>query len=132
MRPSDADGTRFSLYRLGCLAAGLLSLSMLCQPNLAAAADGKGPGVAVLPVVPGNAVDRPPPEVAPGGTLVLRGTRPDNANAGNPNSAPPIPGSTPGIARSAADPPPGSGWDQRFDYSGLDWGPPGPVIGAYR
>ena len=22
------------------------------------------------------------------------------------------------------------GWDQRFDYGGLDWGPPGPVIGV--
>ena len=135
MKPSGANGTRFPLIGLGCLAAALLGTAVLCQANLAAAADDSR-GATVFPVVPGNAVDRPVPEVAPGGTLVLRGTRPVNAgnpNGGNPNQPNPG-GGAPGIGAVANGPAAAAyaapGWDQRFDYSGLDWGPPGPVIGV--
>jgi hypothetical protein len=129
MKPSGANGTRFPLIGLGCLAAALLGTAVLCQANFAAAADDNR-GAAVFPVVPGNAVDRPVPEVAPGGTLVLRGTRPVS-----PSPTPPNPGGgTPGIGAVANGPAAATyaapGWDQRFDYSGLDWGPPGPVIGV--
>jgi hypothetical protein len=129
MKPSGANGTRFPLIGLGCLAAALLGTAVLCQANFAAAADDSR-GAAVFPVVPGNAVDRPVPEVAPGGTLVLRGTRPVS-----PSPTPPNPGGgTPGIGAVANGPAAAAyaapGWDQRFDYSGLDWGPPGPVIGV--
>src|SRR5437762_8295402 len=129
MKPSGANGTRFSPHGLGCLAAALLGTAVLRQANLAAAADDSR-GAAVFPVVPGNAVDRPVPEVAPGGTLVLRGTRPVS-----PSPTPPNPGGgAPGIGAVANGPAAAAyaapGWDQRFDYSGLDWGPPGPVIGV--
>src|SRR5258707_15231380 len=96
MKPSGANGTRFPLIGLGCLAAALLGTAVLCQANLAAAADDSR-GAAVFPVVPGNAVDRPVPEVAPGGTLVLRGTRPVS-----PSPTPPNPGGgAPGIGAEA-------------------------------
>lgn len=129
MKPSGANGTRFPLIGLGRLAAALLGTAVLCQANLAAAADDSR-GAAVFPVVPGNAVDRPVPEVAPGGTLVLRGTRPVS-----PSPTPPNPGGgAPGIGAVVNGPAAAAysapGWDQRFDYSGLDWGPPGPVIGV--
>jgi hypothetical protein len=129
MKPSDANGTRFSLYGLGCLAAGLLSITMFCQPNLAAAA-GKGGSAAVFPVIRGDPDDRSTePEVAPGGTLVLRGTRPVNPAPPNPGDR----GQGAGAVTYGSAAPVGysaPGWDQRFDYSGLDWGPPGPVIGV--
>jgi hypothetical protein len=129
MKPSGANGTRFPLIGLGCLAAALLGTAVLCQANLAAAADDSR-GAPVFPVVPGNAVDRPVPEVAPGGTLVLRGTRPVSPSPTPPNpggGAPSIGAVANGPAAAAYSAP---GWDQRFDYSGLDWGPPGPVIGV--
>jgi hypothetical protein len=137
MKPSAANRTRFRLIGPGCLAAALLGIVVLWQPNIAAAADGKSGSLTILPVVvPGDAVDRPTPEVAPGGTLVLRGTRPVNTNAGNANAGNPpnSGGSTQGIGAVANGPAAAAyaapGWDQRFDYSGLDWGPPGPVIGV--
>src|SRR3954466_7574380 len=87
MKPSAANGTRFRLIGPGCLAAALLGIAVLWQPNIAAAADGKSGSLTILPVVvPGDAVDRPTPEIAPGGTLVLRGTRPVNLNTGNLNT----------------------------------------------
>jgi len=130
MIPSRANRTRFTLNGVGCLAAALLGIAVL-WPNLAAAAD-RGGSLTVLPVVvPGDAVDRPVPEVAPGGTLVLRGTRPINTNNGNPPNAG---GGTQGIGAVANGPAAAAyaapGWDQRFDYNGLDWGPPGPPIGV--
>src|SRR3954453_15904068 len=86
MKPSAANGTRFRLIGPGGLEAALLGIAVLWQPNVAAAADGKGGTLTILPVMPGDTVDRPRPEVAPGGTLVLRGTRPISTNAGNANA----------------------------------------------
>ena len=127
MTPSGADRTRFIPKHAGCFTAALLGIAVL-WPNLAAAAD-KGGSPTILPlVVPGDAVDRPTPEVAPGGTLVLRGTRPVNTNAGNGNAGNP-PQANPGGGAPTVAGYVAPGWDQRFDYSGLDWGPPGPVIG---
>jgi hypothetical protein len=131
VKPVDANGTRFPLPGPGCLAASLLAIALLCQPNPAAAADGKGASLTVSPVLRGDVDDRgAEPEVAPGGTLVLRGTRPVN-----PSPAPPNPGDRTqgaGVVTNGPAAPVGyaPGWDQRYDYSGLDWGPPGPVIGV--
>jgi len=128
VKSSDAHGTRYSLHGLGCFAAVLLGIAVLFQPNLAAA-DGKNRGAAIFPVH-GNAVDRNLPEVAPGGTLVLRGTRPDNPNPAQPN---PGEGAQGGGAEASGPSDwvySSRGWDERFDYSGLDWAPPGPVIGV--
>ena len=139
MKPSAANRTRFRLIGPGGLAAALLGIAVLWQPNIAAAADGKSGSLTILPVVvPGDAVDRPTPEVAPGGTLVLRGTRPVNLNTGNLNTGnanQPNPGGGPQAIGAVTNGPAAAayaapGWDQRFDYSGLDWGPPGPVIGV--
>jgi hypothetical protein len=129
MTPSGANGTRFTFNGVGCLAAVLLGIAVL-WPNLAAAADVKGGSLTVSPVLRGDADDRSTePEVAPGGTLVLRGTR-----AANPSPAPPNPGDrtqgTGAVTNGPAAPVGYStGWDQRYDYSGLNWGPPGPVMG---
>src|SRR5436309_5264060 len=133
MTPSGANGSRFTFNGLGCLAAALLGIAVL-WPNPAAAAD-KGGNLTVLPVVvPGDAVDRPVPEVAPGGTLVLRGTRPVNASTGNANAGNGNAGNPPQANSGGGMPPVAGyvapGWDPRFDYSGLDWGPPGPVLGV--
>ena len=50
MKPSGANGTRFPLIGLGRLAAALLGTAVLCQANLAAAADDSR-AAAVFPVV---------------------------------------------------------------------------------
>ena len=133
MTPLDPSGTRFSLYGLGCVAAGLLAIAMLCQPNPAAAADGKGANLPLSPVVRapvlrGDADDRSTePEVAPGGTLVLRGAR-----AANPSPAPPNPGDRTSATAPVTNGPAAAvgysgGWDTRYDYRGLNWGPPAPA-----
>jgi hypothetical protein len=90
-----------------------------------------------LPVVRGPSVDpRELPELSPGGTVVLRGTRPvsSNPNAGNPNAGPPYPGGSEENAAAAANRPAGPinaapGWDRQFDMGGLDAAPPaiGPI-----
>jgi hypothetical protein len=130
VKPVDANGTRFPLPGPGCLAASLLAIALLCHPNPAAAADGKGASLTVSPVLRGDADDRgTEPEVASGGTLVLRGTRPVNpAPPPNPTdrtqaTAVVTNGPTAAVGYS-------TGWDQRYDYSGLNWGPPGPVMGV--
>jgi hypothetical protein len=114
-------GSRIS--GLGYLAAGLLA-AMLYQPSLATAADRSASGDIALPVVRGPSLDRPEsPEVSPGGTLVLRGTRPVSPSAGNPNAGQPYPAAS--GTDAPANGPAGSlntapGWDRRFDTSGLD------------
>jgi len=128
--PVDANGARFPLPGPGCLAASLLAIALLCQPNPAAAADGKGASLTISPVLRGDADDRgTEPEVAPGGTLVLRGTR-----AVNP-APPPNPTDRTQAAAVVTNGPAApvgysAGWDQRYDYSGLNWGPPGAVMGV--
>jgi hypothetical protein len=114
-------GSRIS--GLGYLAAGLVA-AMLCQPSLASAADRSASGDIALPVVRGPSLDRPEaPEVSPGGTLVLRGTRPVSPIAGNPNAGQPYPAAS--GTDAPANGPAGSlnttpGWDRRFDTGGLD------------
>ena len=112
-------GSRIS--GLGYLAAGLLA-AMLCQPSLAAAADRSASGDIALPVVRGPSSDRPEaPEVSPGGTLVLRGTRPVSPSAGNPNAGRPYPAASEAAANGPAGPlDTAPGWDRRFDTGGLD------------
>ena len=73
----------------------------------------------VLPAEPPRVVERgPSPGTAPGGTVVLRGSRPTY-----PNIAQPIPGgSGEGYGSTANGPPvsPGLGWDRGFDSLGFD------------
>jgi hypothetical protein len=134
---SDAEGhwdvdrahrTGCPINRLACLAAILLGLATLTQPNLAAAAAGKGRGDTALPAARGPSSDGREPARRPASeTVVLRGTLPTRPDAG-----PPPPGDS-GDEYAAPDNeafqperPYGSGWDLQYDYSGLSgtyWGP---------
>jgi hypothetical protein len=105
---------------LGYLTAGLAA--MLSQPFLASAADRSASGDIALPVVRGPSLDRRElPEMSPGGTLVLRGTRPVSPSAGNPNAGQPYPAASEVAANGPAGPLNSApGWDRRFDTGGLD------------
>jgi len=122
VKPSRANAARCRIARLGYLTAGLAA--MLSQPFLASAADRSASGDIALPVVRGPSLDRRElPEVSPGGTLVLRGTRPVSPSAANPNVGQPYPAAS--EADAAANGPAGPrnttpGWDRRFDTVGLD------------
>ena len=133
MTPSRASGTHSLITGLGFLTTGLMAIAMLAQTSLAVAADSKG-GITVLSVARDDPADRPATtEVAPGGTVVMRGTRPVNANTANPNPGQPNPAQGgQGVGPAAGSVYSGPGWDHRFDYSGLDWAGPFPVIGVSR
>jgi hypothetical protein len=95
------------------MVAVLLGAATLAATGQAAAAD---TGTVLAVVIPGN-VERPPPETAPGGVIVLRGGRPPN---------PEIPQATSEVPVAAPIRPEGwdfnydaTGFDQRFDRSGL-------------
>jgi len=120
VKPSRANAARCRIARLGYLTAGLAA--MLSQPILASAADRSASGDIALPVVRGPSLDqRESSEVSPGGTLVLRGTRPVSPSAGNPNAGPPYPAASEAAANGPAGPLNATpGWDRRFDTGGLD------------
>ena len=94
------------------LSAVLLAIALLSQPNVADAADNKG-GDTAIAVVRGPTSDvREMPEVAPGGGVVLRGTRPVN-----PSQQPAR--DRGGQATNVGFSPRtflGSGWDIRYDF----------------
>ena len=98
---------------------------MLGQPNLVAAADSNGD--AALSVVRGPSSERREmPEVASGGAVVLRGSRPVY-----PNLALSASGQGGGAAGNrAAGLTANSGWDRDFDIGGLNYSPPYPLIGV--
>jgi len=123
VKASRANNARCRIAGLGYLATGLLA-AMLSQPILASAADRSASGDIALAVVRGPSLDqRESSEVSPGGTLVLRGTRPVSPSAGNPNAGQPYPAAS--GTDAPANGPAGSlntapGWDRRFDTGGLD------------
>ena len=121
MKPSRPNGAPGRTAALGCLAAGLLGIVMLAQPNLTAAADSKGD--AALSVVRGPSSERREmPEVASGGAVVLRGSRPVYPN---PSQSASGQGGN-GAAGLAAN----SGWDRDFDIGGLNYSTPYPLVGV--
>lgn len=135
MEPLRVNGPRFRITNLACATALLLGFAALCAPNPAAAADSGGirvhharvdhprlmrrGGVMVRRQV---VVERGgSPQVAAGGTVVLRGSRSGIPNTSQPNapafgqgygsSLPPI-----GLGR------PTPGWDHELDTGGTDYG----------
>jgi hypothetical protein len=113
-------------------------MAMLSQPGLASAADRKARGDTALSVVRGPSVDqRELPELSPGGTVVLRGSRPVSPNAGNPNAGNSTAGQPYPAASEAAAAPAGPaaplnaapGWDRQFDMGGLDTSAAPPMFG---
>jgi hypothetical protein len=130
VKASRANTARCRIAGLGYLTAGLLA-AMLCQPSLAAAADRSASGDIALSVVRGPSLDqRESPEMSPGGTLVLRGTRPVSPSASNPNAGQPYPAASEATANGPAGPLNATpGWDRRFDTGGLDTSAAPPMIG---
>jgi hypothetical protein len=63
---------------------------------------------ALLTVVAPNALDHPPPEATPGGTVVLRGSGPASPDIGPPPAEAPTVSPRP------------EGWDVGFDTTGFD------------
>jgi hypothetical protein len=138
VKPSHLKTSRFPIARLGCLTAVLLGLATLCQPSLANAADDSSAGAHVQSsrVEPGAS-----PEVAAGGTIVLRGSRSAVAPNTNPPSTNP-PNTNPGAPNRngegyvssnnapAAALSPSVGWDRDLDVSGFDNGVPVPLTGT--
>jgi hypothetical protein len=135
VKPSRTNPAHSRTAGLRYLAAGLL-VAMLSQPALASAADRSDRGDITLPVVRSPSLDqRELPEVSPGGTVVLRGTRAANPNAGNPNAGQPYPGGSEADAAAAANGPAAPlnatpGWDRQFDRGGLDTSAAPPMIGT--
>ena len=133
-RPNTASA---QIKTCGRLTAMLLGIAGLCDPSLATAADAKGGPAAPMmmhrageaaPAAPRRVVvveRRETRQVAQGGPVVLRGTRP-----ANPNPAPTPPGASGEGYGSTSGPPgaflPGAGFDPTLDSSGLS--PPGGVL----
>ena len=139
MKASRANTARCRITGLGYLAAGLM-VAMLSQPGFASAADRKARGDTALSVVRGPSVDqRELPELSPGGTVVLRGSRSVSPNAGNPNAGNSTagqryPAASEADAAAAAAGPAGPlnaapGWDRQFDMGGLDTSAAPPMFG---
>jgi len=136
MEPFRAHRACSRISGLTCFTVVLLGIAVLSQPNLADAADGKGRGATALSVTPGPGPDRSDlSEVPVGGPVVLRGTRPAKPNA-SPASAGEIgegyAGANTALQQGPSDPFQqrqnntfqqiplyGSGWDGRYDFSGL-------------
>jgi hypothetical protein len=94
-----------------CLAAVLLGAAGLPCPSIAADDGSANDGSIVLS--PSTAAPHPPPELAPGGAVVLRGGHPANPNAdqlprGSSNSG------------ATQAPPLAGGFDRSFDATGFD------------
>ena len=149
MKPSRVKKARFPMTGVGCLTAVLLGIAVFCQPSLANAADGSSAAVqnsrldrATLPMAGRGVVERrASPEVATGGTIVLRGSRsavapntnPPTTNPPNTNPrAPNLNGEGYGSANNApaAALLPSAGWDRDLDVGGLDYGGPVPLTGV--
>jgi hypothetical protein len=135
VEPFRTYTARSRVRRLACLIAILLGIAILSQPNLATA-NGKGRGDTALPLMRGPGSGRSElSEMPAGGSVVLRGTRPPR-----PNASQPFPGdggegyavANNGIQQGPSNPYQqgqnntfqqvplyGSGWDSRYDFSGL-------------
>jgi hypothetical protein len=133
VKPSCVKKARFPMTAVGCLTAVLLGLATLCQPSLANAADDSSAGAPVQSsrVEPGAS-----PEVATGGTIVLRGSRSAVApNTNPPSTSPAAPNRNGEGYVSSNNAPagalsPGVGWDRDLDVSGFDNGGREPLTGT--
>jgi hypothetical protein len=116
-----AREARRPVRRLACFAVALLGLALLSGQNPADAAAGKGAGDTALAAAPSQTSNgRESAKRSASEVVVLRGTLPAPPDAGQP---PPV-GSAdayaaPGDEGFQLGPLYGSGWDTRFDYSGL-------------
>jgi hypothetical protein len=100
VRPPRTQG-RSCAVACGCLTAALLGIASLCTPAIAAEA--VAPAIVVSPSGAST-------EIAPGGTVVLRGSPPPQPTP----VARTVPTATlPGPVRV-------EGWDDYFDTSGID------------
>jgi len=119
---SRARSAISSIAGFACLAAAAVAAGVICSPGGAAAADRRARTVAASVVRVPSVDRRALPEIAPGGTVVLRGSRPANSNATNTNPAPRATdqfGAGYGSSRPAAAVS-RPGWDLDFDAGGLD------------
>lgn len=143
MKPSRINKARSRFTAVGASAAILLGLATLYGAGTASAADGRPTRTqasradrTAMPMSPRGVIERRQliierrtmPEVAPGGTVVLRGRR----SPATPNitpSGPNLNGAGYG-ASSAPVPilPLGAGWDRELDYRGLDYGGATPLV----
>lgn len=135
------DGRNFRMIRWRRLAAVLLGIpGLFCGPSLAIAADGGGGAVrfhdgrvdrGISPAVRRGVVEpRVLPEIALGGTVVLRGSPSPNSNAGQSVLAPSgegygsssrgSTGNGPPSNRPAGAALPGAGGDSELDATGFD------------
>ena len=113
MKPSRVHGGSRRIEGRGRLTAVLLGIAGLCDPSLAGAAD-------VLTAAPPSNIESPgSPEIAAGGTVVLRGSRPKPSPG-----LPAFEGSGTGYQSTGNGPasalPPRLGWDRDYDTSGFD------------
>ena len=107
-----------------CLPAAAIGIATLCGPNNATAADAPPASFSKDSVpAPGSRSviieHRALPEVAPGGTIVLRGSRSFGSTIAQPGTG----GNGQGYGSSNAPAgtlPPGAGGDRSLDASGLD------------
>jgi hypothetical protein len=143
VKPSRINKARSRFTAVSASAAILLGLAILYGAGTASAADGRPTRTqasradrTAMPMSPRGVIERRQliierrgmPEVAPGGTVVLRGRR----SPATPNitpSGPNLNGAGYG-ASSAPVPilPPGAGWDRELDYRGLDYGGATPLV----
>jgi hypothetical protein len=112
---------RRPIRRLACFAVALLGLALLSGQNPADAAASKGQGDTALAAAPSqSSAGREPTKRAAGEVVVLRGTLPARPDAAQP---PPVESAdayaAPADEGFQLGPLYGSGWDTRFDYSGL-------------
>ena len=117
----QAREARRPIRRLACFAVALLGFALLSGQNPADAADDKGQGDTALAAAPSQSSDGREPAKRPvSAVVVLRGTLPARPDAGQP---PPVESAdayaAPADEGFQLGPLYGSGWDTRFDYSGL-------------
>ena len=126
----------------GCFTAVLLGLALIYGAGVADAADGRHTRAhatrlhrIVLPAR-GDVVERRQliverrgPQVAAGGTVVLRGSR-SPATSNTIPSGSNLNGAGYGASNNPQRPIllPGAGWDRELDYSGLDYGGSTPLV----
>ena len=136
METYRAHEARSQISGLACLIAVLLTVALISLSNLAEAADDKEGGAITFSVLRGPGSDRSDvSEVPPGDSVVLRGTRPPKPDASNTSSGVDgegFAGTNNAIQQRPSNPYEqrqnntfqpgpiyGSGWDTRYDYSGL-------------
>ncbi|HEY4470600.1 MAG TPA: hypothetical protein VGN21_05460 [Stellaceae bacterium] len=142
MTPLRIKKAGHRITQTGCFTAILLGLAAIYGAGIADAADGRHTRAEATrhhrTVLPARGdvverreliVERRGPQVAAGGTVVLRGRR----SPATPNTTPSrsnLNGAGYGTSYNPQAPVllPGAGWDRELDFSGLDYGGPTPLI----